>query len=533
MSEWWNNSPYQTDKEPNQNPDMNNQVPEQTPSNNPNSVETPESKPETPVVDEAPKPIEEPAASDTGITAAEETATASEIKEETVNPATPNGASFTPPQTTYTQTPFQQPQQPQPQQPWQAQQTPPQQPWGIPPYQRQPNPVPPMPQRPQNNKPAKDHLAAIILIALAVICIISLLVGIALLVKDEPSAAPTTSETSSVSDKPSVNIQSTEIKDGGLSTAEIVKKNLDSTVVINMYSNETITYGGFSFGNQTEEKQAGTASGIIMSADGYIITNQHCVVNEQTHQPYARLEVILYSGATYSATIIGEDEDTDLAVIKINATGLQPAEFGDSEKINIGDRVITIGNAGGLQWSASQGILSGKDRDVYDKTGYSIQCLQIDAAINPGNSGGPLINCMGQVIGINSAKIVYSGYENLGFSIPINEAKPLLDDFIKYGYVTGRVELGITGYTVTQTGYEGFMVYTIEEDSCLKGTAIQQYDIITAINGTKVTSRTELRNALSKFKAGDTVKLTILRITNKQLGTTENFDVPITLKEAR
>ena len=242
---------------------------------------------------------------------------------------------------------------------------------------------------------------------------------------------------------------------------------------------------------------------------------------------------MLYSGATYTATLVGSDKDTDLAVIKINATGLKAASFGNSSKMSLGDRVVTLGNAGGLEWSASQGILSGTKRDVYEKTGYSIQCLQIDAAINPGNSGGPLLNSMGQVIGINSAKIVYTGYESLGFSIPIDEAKPILDDLIRYGYVTGRVELGIKGYTITQTGYEGFMVSEIDAESSLIDANIQTYDIITSLDGEKVTSRTVLRSLLSKHQVGDTVTLGILRITNQRTGETERFEVQVTLRESR
>ena len=562
MSDWWNNSPYQPEDPDSRKPvsdEKPNPLPEEPIGNEPptednfswnvvtenkeeiptESNQEPVSKPEfggslSDNMSDSPEPVSNPE------------------PEKPTEPQSPQQPAWGAPQ----------PQQPlwgNPQVPQEPRQYPPQpgqypptgqypqspyrgvqgQNWQQPPAPPQ-NPYSPYSQQPQNNQPGKkkkNNTAAIVIVILCFVCLACLAIGVAMLMdnKNGNNSGTDTSETSNgnANNSPSVVIQDTDIKDGGLSTAEIVQNNLDSTVVINMYSNSTITYGNFSFGNKTEEKLVGTASGIVMSEDGYIITNAHVVTNEDTNQPHARIEVVLYSGGRYSATVVGSDQDTDLAVIKIDATGLKAASFGDSDKINIGDRVVTLGNAGGLQWSASQGILSGKKRDVYDETGYSIQCLQIDAAINPGNSGGPLLNCMGQVIGINSAKIVYDGYENLGFSIPINEGKSIIDDFIRYGYVKGRVELGITGVTVTQEGYEGFLVYTIEEGSCLQGSGIQQYDIIQAINGTQTASRTELRNQLSKYKAGDKVQLSILRITDQRMGTTESLTVTVTLKEAK
>ena len=405
------------------------------------------------------------------------------------------------------------------------------------PTQPQPSAPPP---RPRNN--ATIIVAAV----LATVCVVCLTFGALLLFDRTPTTpsqagSPTTTTTTTKAQDtdakanenvPSVVIHDATEDDGGLTTTEIVSRNLDSTVVVNMYTTSTAQYGSFSFNTETET-MAGTASGIVMSEDGYIITNQHVAVNEKTGQPYSRLEVVLYSGATYTATLVGSDKDTDLAVIKIEATGLKPATFGNSSKMSIGDRVVTLGNAGGLEWSASQGILSGTKRDVYEKTGYSIQCLQIDAAINPGNSGGPLLNSQGQVIGINSAKIVYTGYESLGFSIPIDEAQPIINDLIRYGYVTGRVELGIKGYTITQTGYEGFMVSEINSDSSLLGADIQVNDIITSLDGQKVENRTQLRSLLSKHSVGDTVTLGILRITNQRTGETQRFEIQVTLKESR
>lgn len=192
--------------------------------------------------------------------------------------------------------------------------------------------------------------------------------------------------------------------------------------------------------------------------------------------------------------------------------------------------MIALGNAGGLEWSASQGIISGLARDVYEDTGYSIKCLQTDAAINPGNSGGPLLNNQGQVIAVNSAKIGGEDYEGLGFSIPINEAKVIIDDLAKYGYVKGRVMLGITGSQVDQPGYEGFLIRSIEEGSCLAGTKAQAGDIITHVNGVRVETYAAMRSELTKYKVGETITLTLMRVDQRQ---NVSFDVQCTLGESQ
>ncbi len=416
--------------------------------------------------------------------------------------------------------------------------------WSQPSPTQPPTPSSPTPSwTPQPPRPPKKKGNGIVIAVVAVLCVLCvgcLGVGVMLFADKEgfslpplsESEAESTTETSDVNaNAPSVKVNDTDITDDGLSTADIVKNNLDSTVVINMYDYAVIKYGNFSFGSSEEETLAGTASGIVWTEDGYIITNEHVVTNEKTNELFRRIEVVLYSGATYNATVVGADEDTDLAILKINATGLKPATFGDSEKVQLGDRVVTIGNSGGLEWTVSQGILSGKNRDVYDETGYSIQCLQIDAAINPGNSGGPLLNRYGEVIGVNSAKIVYTSIENVGFSIPISQARTIIEDLVKYGHVTGRVGLGVTGYTITQTGYEGFMIYTIEPGSSLEGTEIKQYDIITKVGNTVVKSRTEVRNALSKYKPNQEVTLTLKRIVDQRTGEVTEFTCKIKLKE--
>ena len=331
---------------------------------------------------------------------------------------------------------------------------------------------------------------------------------------------------------PTLNITDWSDNDGGLTATEVIKKNLDSTVVITIYQMKNGNNSAFAFGTASLT-QVGSGSGIVMTKDGYIITNWHVVTNTETGKQYDEIDVTLHNGKVYkNAKVIGADQSTDLAVIKVEATDLTPAEFGDSSKMVLGARVIALGNAGGLQWSATQGIISGLARDVYEDTGYSIKCMQTDAAINPGNSGGPLINNQGQVIGINSAKIADTDVEGLGFSIPINEAKTIIDDLTKYGYVKGRVQLGITGYSVNSNGYHGFVIQSINSDSVLKNTNAAVGDLITAIDGTDISGYGDLRSALAKHSVGDEVQLSILRLDNRS-GEKTTFTVTCKLAESK
>ena len=315
--------------------------------------------------------------------------------------------------------------------------------------------------------------------------------------------------------------------DGGYTTEYIVNQNLNSTVVLTMYMDmSSYPYYGSNSGLQ----EVGAASGIVWTADGYIITNCHCVIDESTGKKYDRIDVTLYDGTVYeNAQVIGADDSTDLAVIKVAATDLTPAEFGDSNQLAIGARVVVLGNAMGLSWTATQGIVSAKARDVYEDNGYAIKCLQVDAAINSGNSGGPLLNKYGQVVGINSAKIVADGVEGLGFSIPINEAKVVLESLAKYGYVKGRVALGITGQTVDYGFLNGFMISEIVKGSCLEGTDVASGDIIVGVDDVAVTDYGTLRAELAKHQVGDTITLKLLRVSRTYEIT--SYEVEVVLKE--
>ncbi len=395
-------------------------------------------------------------------------------------------------------------------------------------------PTPPKKKR-TNGAVVALAIVGIVSIAALLVLLVSAVLGTAQppLSTDEPPYSDTDTNNTVNNNAPSVTITDWADNDGGLSADTIIENNLDSTVVIDVYQLKSPSamyqYG---FGGETLT-QAGAGSGIVMTKDGYIITNWHVVVSEDTGKAFDRIDVTTYDGTVYEdAQVIGADESTDLAVIKVKAEKLSPAEFGDSSKLVMGARVITLGNAGGLHWSASQGIVSGLARDVYDDTGYSIKCLQTDAAINPGNSGGPLINNQGQVVGINSAKIAADGYEGLGFSIPINEAKKIIDDLTKYGYVRGRVELGIEGYSVSNSAYKGFVISKISDTSSLKDTQARVGDLITAVDGAKIDGYGKLRSEMAKHQAGDTVTLSLLRLDSRT-GQETTLKVTCTLKESK
>ncbi len=253
-------------------------------------------------------------------------------------------------------------------------------------------------------------------------------------------------------------------------------------------------------------------SGIIMSKDGYIITNNHVIEGMKT------IKVVLDDGKTYDARLIGADSRSDLAVIKINGTDLPAAEFGDSDKLEQGDPAIAIGNPAGLQLqnSVTSGIISAINRDIVieDRT---MTLIQTDASINPGNSGGPLVNEFGQVIGINTVKVGISYYEGLGFAIPINTAKPIIDELISRGYVKGRPSIGINGTTITEreSAYfglpAGLYIEYVHPNSDAFKKGIRRGDVITKMNGSVLTSTAEIKKIRDNFIAGDTVTLTIYR----------------------
>lgn len=260
-----------------------------------------------------------------------------------------------------------------------------------------------------------------------------------------------------------------------------------------------------------------TGSGIIMTSDGYIITNAHVVADA------TEVSALLSDGTEYEAEIIGSDRRTDLALIKISPSeALVPAEFGDSDDLLVGETVVAIGNPLGFDFygSATSGIISGLNRTltIEDRT---LNLIQTDAAINGGNSGGPLVNSYGQVIGINSAKVSTTVAEGMGFSIPINEAIPIIDDLLTSGYVTGRPLIGITGFDIDEqvSAYYGFPVGVyiaqLYEGSPADNAGLAVGDVIIGINGREITTMNELNEIKSKYKPGDAVTLEISRNSEK------------------
>ena len=292
--------------------------------------------------------------------------------------------------------------------------------------------------------------------------------------------------------------------------AEVYASTVNSVVSINT----TATAGTNIFGQTVETASAG--SGFIISSDGYIVTNYHVVKGATS------VKVTLYSGDTYDATVIGGDSDYDVAVIKINASGLPAVTLGNSADVNVGDTVLAIGNPlGELTFSMSQGIVSCCDRAI-NVDGTPFNMIQVDASINPGNSGGPLVNLYGEVVGIVSAK--YSSYSNttvegLGFAIPISDVRAIITDIIENGQVTGKAYLAIKAGTMTEqmaAQYdiditEGVFVYSTESGGAGEKAGLQLGDVITKLNDTAITSMTDLTMAKKGYKAGDTVTLTVYR----------------------
>ncbi len=277
---------------------------------------------------------------------------------------------------------------------------------------------------------------------------------------------------------------------------------------------------------------AGEGSGIIISGDGYIVTNAHVISGAQG------IKVVLPNDEEYEAQVIGTDSRTDLAVIKIDATGLPAAEFGNSDQMAEGDKAIAIGNPGGLEFAGSitQGIISAVNRQITSSGGYTMECIQTDAAINPGNSGGALVNEYGQVIGINSSKIAATDYEGIGFAIPSSTAVPIIEDLTKNGRVTGRAKLGVTisgsvGEMEAQL-YSiptGVVIAGVERGSDIAAKGVLANDIITKIDGVKINTINNIYEILERHKPGDTVTISLFRRPSS--GADQTFEVTVALFE--
>ncbi len=312
------------------------------------------------------------------------------------------------------------------------------------------------------------------------------------------------------SDRQPVTVQVKKV-DGQtkMDPATVYASVVNSAVSINCSATSTNIFG------QTTQS-ASSGSGFIITEDGYVVTNYHVVSGASS------VQVTLYNGDTYDATVVGGDSDYDVAVLKINAAGLQPVTLGESADVNVGDTVLAIGNPlGELTFSMSQGIVSSCDRAI-NVDGTPFNMIQVDCSINPGNSGGPLVNLYGEVVGIVSAK--YSSYssttvEGLGFAIPISDVRSIITDIMENGAVTDKAYMAITAGTMNEQMAaqfnidvtEGVFVYSVVEGGAGDKAGLRLGDVITKMGDKTLTSRQDLSAAMKGYRAGDTVTLTVYR----------------------
>ena len=315
-----------------------------------------------------------------------------------------------------------------------------------------------------------------------------------------------------------------------LTTREIAEKVKPSIVGIVVYTNNSGNSAGEGTGVIWEEDSTGTYT--------YIITCAHVISD-----PGIKVRVQTENGTMYDAEIVGFDSRTDLGVVKIQATGLPKAELGDSDALRVGDNVFAIGNPGGVEFfgSFTGGYVSAIDRPVSSEIGYTMKCIQHDAAINPGNSGGALVNVYGQVIGINSQKIAATDYEGMGFAIPMSSAKQIIEELTQFGYIPNRPKLGISYYPVSaSTQYSmiaqiqglpagTLIIDDIDAESALANTEARRYDMIIAVNGQNLTTADVLLELIENGKVGTKLTLTLCRVNSNY--TISKFDIEVALVE--
>lgn len=371
--------------------------------------------------------------------------------------------------------------------------------------------VPPV----QEMKPVKKNRMGLKITALALACALAgggIGGGVAWYLGNRPG------ETSfNISDRPVAEVTINHVNNGKdpMTDAEVYAANVHSVVSINTTINEGINF----FGQPTMSASSG--SGFVLTKDGYIITNYHVVKNAET------VKVNMYDGTTYDAVYIGGDEEYDIAVIKVQAKDLPTVVLGDSNKLNVGDRVLAVGNPlGDLTFSMSGGMVSSVNRAI-NVSGTPFNMIQTDTSINPGNSGGPLFNQYGEVVGIVSAK--YSSYANqsvegLGFAIPMNDVKAMVEDIITNGYVTNKAFLGISPGSMNaelaaQFRYdvdEGVFVYAVEKGSAAEKAGLKMGDVILKVDDKDVATLEEFNVVKKQYAAGDTSTLTIYRDGKEQ-----------------
>ncbi len=365
--------------------------------------------------------------------------------------------------------------------------------------------------------------------------------------KSDETKASDESSTNSASSKKDSQLPSLidlASRDDAKSVPDIVEEAMPSVVGIastfeyKSSSNSTFSWGWGGSSTPESNEIKGTGTGIVMTADGYIITNAHVIYDDSEYQcgKAVDVSVVFSDKSELEAKIVGYDTESDIAVLKVDADNLTPATFGNSDELEVGELVIAIGNPLGfdLFGSVTSGIVSALNREISINE-KQMKLIQTDAAINSGNSGGPLLNSCGQVIGINSAKMSsnYSSsasIEGLGFAIPISEAKNIIDDLISYGYVTGKPQIGISCVDVDElySRYynipQGIWVREVEEGSAAEKAGIKVGDVIIGIEGEAVSSIKEMNEIKNKYKAGDEITLTISR-------SNEDIEIKLVLQE--
>lgn len=377
------------------------------------------------------------------------------------------------------------------------------------------SPAPPVPDEPEK-KSKGPKVAVALVIILSIVAVVAMILGVIGIQNKEEGQSD-----NSNSNSPTLSLEESqgegEISEDGISSVSVAEDVRQSVVGVTVYLNNQVVSEG---------------SGIIMDSNDtkytYIITCAHVINMENS-----AIEVQLLDETTYRATIVGYSTRDDIGVLKIEAQGLHAAKFADSDDLKVGERVYAVGNPGGAEFfgSFTGGFVSAIDRTISTNSiGYTMQCIQHDAAINPGNSGGALVNSNGYVVGINSSKIASEEYEGMAFAIPITSAKKVIDSIIANGYVPNQPKLGITYSAASQNQTYSMIVQLqklpagtiivreIQDDSSLVNTDLQVGDMITAVNGKEMTSSNVLADVIESGKVGDKITLSVCRVDR-------NFDI--------
>lgn len=384
---------------------------------------------------------------------------------------------------------------------------------------------------PPTKKSSGKKVVTIILIVAVVVGLVAAAISI---FSSTPSSVQETTTSSSVTDslgsetEQKVNIDTTNSSNtANMTGVEVAEKARPSVVGVMTY---------------VDGQLSGEGSGVVMGLDAtgkytYIITCAH-VISEKG----VTYGILTLDEKRYEASLVAYDTRTDIGVLKVEATDLPAAEFGDSTSLKVGETIYAIGNPGGSEYfgSMTNGIVSAIDRSI--SSTYTMTCIQHNAAINPGNSGGALVNSAGQVVGINSSKIAATDYEGMGFAVPTSIFKPVVENLIQYGYVPNRPKLGIEYASVNSYQLYSMVVAIkglpsgslviagISEDSSLAGTQAKVGDLIIAVNGKEMTTSDVLLDLINTGAVGDTITLTLCRVENRTYKTS-TFDVTITLVE--